>query len=74
MSAVARDSLPSWGRQRTPGWSAGLGQGMSAGPTSDAYLQALRPPVSGDQAGWGARRSGLGDAVTGIKRADSASG
>ena len=50
MSAVARDSPTCWGRQRTPGWSAKLGQSMSAGPTSDAYLQALRPP--------GFRRSG----------------
>ena len=44
MSAVARKSQPCCGRQRTQGCSARLGQGMSARPTSDAYLRALRPP------------------------------
>lgn len=56
------------------GQLARLGEGMSAGPTSDAYLQTLRSP--------GCRRSGrlgyppkrAGRCVTSIHRADSASG
>ena len=74
MSAEARAVPPAWGRQRTSGGRPSWGRERRRGRPRTRISRPCGRRLAGDQAGWGTRRSGQGDAVTSIRRADSASG
>ena len=62
MSAVARVSPPCWGREHTLASRSGWGRSRRQGRPRTRISRPCGRRFVGDQAGWGTRRSGQGDA------------
>jgi hypothetical protein len=62
MSTLARASLPCWGRKHTLASRLGWGRTRRQSRPRTRISRPCGRRVAGDQAGWGTRRSGQGDA------------